>query len=54
MSQRICEKYKNLYEACKKYPEIVLTNRPWCKAEIYQEPIPRSKNGFIEKFCINN
>lgn len=46
----IIEKYKKLYEACSKHPEIILGgagNKP----KIYKEPQGYAKDGFVEKFC---
>lgn len=52
------EKYAKLYEACKKYPVIVLSSlekrgRTSTGKDInfYKEPEVRAKGGFIEKFC---
>lgn len=51
MSNKIIEKYKDLYEACKKYPKIVLSNKLNERPKVYREPKGYAKGGFIEKFC---
>lgn len=60
MEKKISEKYNKLYEACHRYPEIILLSeeeRRGCSqknksAELYIPPKARAKNGFIEKFCL--
>ena len=51
MSNKIIEKYKVLYEECRKYPKIVLSNRASERPRVYKEPKGYAKDGFIEKFC---
>lgn len=51
MSSKIIEKYKNLYEACKKYPKIILSSRVCESPKVYREPKGYAKDGFIEVFC---
>ena len=50
MSNKIIEKYKNLYEACKKYPIIILSSRVGESPKVYREPNGYAKDGFIEVF----
>ena len=43
-------KYSKLYEACSKKPVVQLkTNR---KPVVYESVKTKTKNGFIEKFCV--
>ena len=51
MSNKIIEKYKDLYEACKKIPQIVLSSNVEEKPKVYREPKGYAKDGFVEKFC---
>ena len=51
MSNKIIEKYKNLYEACKKYPKIILLSRVGESPKVYRKPNRYPKDGFVEVFC---
>ena len=51
MSNKIAEKYRELHEACKKYPKIVLSSRVGERPKIYREPNGYAKDGFVERFC---
>ena len=37
MSNKIIKKYRKLYEACKKYPPIILSNKIGEKPKFYKE-----------------
>ena len=60
MEKRVAEKYAKLHSACNQYPEIVLSSVEegggylnHSKAvSMYEKPVRRAKNGFIEKFCL--
>lgn len=60
MEKKIAEKYAKLYEACNRYPEIVLSSveerggylQHNKNAKLYVQPTRRAKNGFIERFCL--
>ena len=52
MSGEIIEKYKELHEACKKYPKINLSSRCGEKPKLHKEQNNYAKDGFIEVFCI--
>lgn len=51
MSNKIIEKYRDLYNACKKYPKIILSSRVGERPKLYKEPEGYAKDGFVEKFC---
>ena len=46
-TEPIIEKYKDLHEACLKYPKIILGNKP----KKYKSPQGYAKDGFVERFC---
>lgn len=54
---KIIEKYRNLNQACKKYPRIKLTNNRSGSAipiVLASEEINHiAENGFIETFCLD-
>lgn len=51
MSNEIAEKYRELHEACKKYPKIILSSRVGESPKLYKEQKDYAKDGFVEKFC---
>ena len=49
MSNIIIEKYKNLYEACKKYPKITLSSKWGKSSKSYEKTKQYVKDGFVEE-----
>lgn len=49
MSNIIIEKYKNLYEACKKYPKITLSSKWGKSSKSYEKTKQYAKDGFAEE-----
>lgn len=60
MEKKVSDRYEELYKACQKYPEIILSSveeKGGClnhskNAAVYVPPTPRAENGFIKKFCL--
>lgn len=52
MNGKIIEKYKELHDACKKYPKINLSSRWGENPKPHEEPSGYAKDGFIEVFCV--
>lgn len=55
--RKIIEKYRELFEECKKYPRIQLTNNrsiPAVPAKLTEEEMDHIvEGGFIENFCLD-
>lgn len=49
MSNIIIKKYKNLYEACKKYPKITLSSKWEKSSKSYEKTKQYAKDSFAEE-----
>lgn len=54
MNTSVNKRYENLYQACKKYPTIILPNINSNQKGyyLYRSPEVKASGGFIEKFCL--